>query len=424
MGPGTDGNETNDNVAPSIQVAYIMSRFPKVSETFILMEMERVRDRGAEITVYALRREKAKVVHPEAEAWLASATFGRLLSRELLWSQWYWLRRTPRAYLRMWRDAVVANVRAPGSLLRALYVLPNAAGFARRMKREAVEHVHAHYATHPALAAWAIGRLTGIPYSVTAHSYDLYIHPEMVREKLGEAAFVVPISQFNEQLIRRWATPRETHVIHTGADLRTFQPVAVPRHDNFMIVAVGRLEVYKGHSDLIEACAILVGRGLDIRCVIVGEGPIRADLERSVLNHGLLDRVTLPGAATRTGVRDWLAGADAFAMPSVRVTSGKMEGIPVVLMEAMAMRVPVVATRLSGIPELVIEGETGLLVPEHDPHGLADALERLARDPALRARLARAGSELVAREFDVDQSAARLAALFARSRENSRLNAS
>lgn len=398
-------------------VAYTMSRFPKISETFILYEIVELERLGVRVEVFPLIREREEVAHPEAAALVARAHYSSPLSPEMLAAQLYWLLRRPGAYLGAWLRALWGNRESPKFLSRAAVVVPQAALFARRMRELGVEHLHAHYATHPALAAYVVQALAGIPYSFTAHAHDLYVERPMLGEKLRGAAFVVAISAFNRRLIGELygaEAAAKTRVIHCGVDLEVFRPRA-PRAPGgpFTLICVASLQDYKGHAYLVEACARLRDAGLDFRCLCVGEGEERPQIAAQIARLGLGERVLLLGRQPRNEVSRLMAEADAMALPSVVTPSGKMEGIPVALMEALATELPAVATAISGVPELIHDGETGLLVPERDAAALADALLRLAREPGLGARLARAGRALVEREFDLRRNAAALRDLLA-----------
>ena len=399
-------------------VAHLMSRFPMVSETFILNEILGLERLGLRVEVFPLKRQHDAVAHPEAETLVARAHYPPL-GPALLAAQLHWLRRRPRAYARAWARALLGNLRSPRFLLRALVIVPEAAWFAREMERLEVRRVHAHYATHPALAAYVVHLLTGLPYSITAHAHDIYVERTMLAEKVGAADFVVAISEFNRALLARLygeGVRSRTHVVRTGADLSVFSPPGRREHGTgpWTVLCVASLQDYKGHPYLIDACARLLEDGLDVTCVCVGEGEDRPALEEQIRLRGVQDRVILAGAQPRQRVAELLATADAFVLPSVITSSGKMEGVPVALMEALAMETPVVATDISGVSEIVEDGVTGCLVPERDPEALAAALRRLHDDPAWGAQLARAGRERVLREFDLDANVSRLHALLTR----------
>lgn len=399
-------------------VAYTMSRFPKLTETFILIEMLELERQGVRIEIFPLIRERAPVQHADAQALVERAHYCRLLSRPTLDAQIYWLMRQPAAYLRAWWRAVRGNLSSPKFLSRALVVVPKAAHAARRMVECEVDHLHAHYATHPALFAYIVHLLTGIPYSFTVHAHDLYVERPMLREKVAAASFVVAISEFNRRmLIDLYGSiaAERVVVVHCGIDPTLFRPRERRDSDErFTIVCVGSLAGYKGQRYLIDACARLRDRHIPFRCLLVGEGDDRPHLEAQIRNLGLDQQVMLMGALPRHRVSEVVQQADVMALSSVVMPSGKMEGIPVALMEAMASEVPVVATAISGIPELVRDGETGLLVPQRDAAALAHALERLYLDRDLGRRLAAAGRQLVLQEFNLERSAEQLRGLFER----------
>jgi glycosyltransferase involved in cell wall biosynthesis len=234
----------------------------------------------------------------------------------------------------------------------------------------------------------------------------------MLPAKVREAAFVVTISSDNRSVIETSAgatADGKVEVIHCGVDPAAFAPSVRGPRGPLRIVAVGTLHEVKGQIHLIEACRRLAERGVAVTCRFIGDGPDRDALQARIDAYGLTDTVTLAGRMTTDAVAAELAAADVLVAPSVPTSGGKREGIPVVLMEAMATGLPVVASRLSGIPELVTDGVSGLLVPPGDDAALADALASLAADPERRTRLGAAGRETVLRDFDVDRNAAALA---------------
>jgi glycosyltransferase involved in cell wall biosynthesis len=413
----------NDDAHPGerpLTVAYVMSRFPKLTETFILAELVAMDRAGVRIELHPLLRQRGEPVQPAAEPWVARAHYLPFLSPAIVRSQWHFLRDRARRrrYLRAFFDMLRGTWRSPNFLLGGLGIFPKVVHAALAMVDEGVDHVHCHFANHPALAGFLIHRLTGIPYSFTAHGSDLHVDRTMLAPKVAEAAFVVTISRDNRRLIEETTGPRgagKVEVIRCGVDPARFKPA--DRIDGvdqavggpLRIVAVGTLHEVKGQSHLVEACHLLAERGRSFTCRLIGDGPDRDDLAARIELHGLADRVVLAGRMTSDAVAAELAAADVLVTPSVPTRSGKREGIPVVLMEAMASGLPVVASRLSGIPELVTDGVDGLLVPPADAVALADALERLADDRALARRLGAAGRATVLRDYDVDRNARLLA---------------
>lgn len=398
-----------------MRVAYVMSRFPRLTETFVLFEMLSLEAEGHAVDVYPLLREHPGVMHAQARDVVARARYLPFISFAIMGSQIHFLRSRPRAYLSAIADIIRGTWRSPNFLVGGLAIFPKVAHAARWMRDDGVTHVHCHFANHPALAGFIVHRLTGIPYSFTAHGSDLHVDRRMLCEKVAEAEFVVPISEFNRQVIVRECgvgSDAKLAVIHTGVDTDYFTPGPPRDGDGFTIVCVGTLHEVKGQAYLVRACARLAESGIPFRCHLVGDGQDRDLLAREISAHRLDDRVTLDGLLDRDRLSALLRRADVLVTPSVPTREGKREGIPVVLMEAMSSGLPVVASRLSGIPELVEDGHTGLLVEPRDDAGLAGALERLYGDPALRQRLALEGRRKVLEEFDVRTNALRLAARF------------
>jgi colanic acid/amylovoran biosynthesis glycosyltransferase len=399
-----------------MRVAYVMSRFPRLTETFVLFEILALQADGIPVDVYPLLRERPGVMHAEAAALVARAHYQPFLSWPILRSQVHFLRRRPGAYLRALADVVRGTWRSMNFLVGGLAIFPKVAHAAKLMRADGVTHVHCHFANHPALAGLIVHRLTGIPYSFTAHGSDLHVDRHMLCQKVAEAEFVVPISRFNREVILGEcgaAAAEKLVVIHTGVDTDHFRPGAKPEADAaFTIACVGTLHEVKGQVHLVRACGRLARAGVSFSCHLVGDGPDREMLLREIERLELGGLVVLDGLLDRDALGDLLRRADVLVTPSVPTREGKREGIPVVLMEAMSSGLPVVASRLSGIPELVEDGRSGLLVEPGDDAGLAEALQRLHADPELRGRLAREGREKVLGEFDVRANARLLAERF------------
>ncbi len=397
------------------RVAYVVSRFPKLTETFVLYELLALEELGYEVELFPLLREHEDVVHPEAKRLVDEAHYEPFLSGPILRSQVSLAIHRPRAYF----GALFAIVRdAFGSsnyLLGGLAVFPKVAHVARKLEAAGVDHVHCHFANHPATAGFVIRRLTGIPYSFTAHGYDVHRDLHMLSRKVAEASVVVTISEYNRKLIVAEcgsAATGKVRVVHCGVDTELFAPAST--HDaeqTFRILCVASFEEVKGHEHLVAACRLLVEQGVAFTCRLVGGGPLQVHVEQLVSEMGLDDRIRFEGPRTRDEVVQFLRDADAAVMPSVWTRQGDREGIPVALMEAMAAGVPVVASDISGIPELVEHEQTGLLVAPGDAAAIASALRRLAEDPQLRAQLASNGRLKVVEQFDVRRNAAELAAL-------------
>lgn len=390
-------------------VAYLVSRFPHVSETFIVREINALEAEGRlRVELGSLFPPVDATVHDAARSWIdrLSRPSAVEAARDLGW----WALRRPLRLATTVAAVVATHRHSPRILVRAVATVPLAAAHARRLRSQAVEHVHAHYATYPALAAWICRRLAGLGYSFTAHAHDLYVDQSMLDRKVADAAFVVTVSEFNRRLlVERGADPARVELVHCGIDPRAYayRPRRPPASGPVRALCVASLQEYKGHAVLLEALASapeLARVELDL----VGGGGLQGALERRVRELGLADRVRFHGSVPEEEVRDFMARADLLVLPSIVARDGQMEGLPVVLMEALACGLCPVATRLSGIPEIVEDGITGLLAEPGDPVSLRRALERAVAGADFDAG---AGRALVEAEFDVHRSARRLGEL-------------
>ncbi|EAU67992.1 glycosyltransferase family 4 protein [Stigmatella aurantiaca] len=397
----------------SRRVAYLMSWFPAVTETFILYEILELERLGVQVEVFPLFGRHGTVRHPGASKLIARAHYRRMVSWAMVSAQLYWLWHSPLRYLAAWWMALSGNRHSWGFFVRAFAVIPKAALFAREMQRLQIEHVHAHWATHPTLAALVIQRLTGLSFSFTCHAHDLFVDRTMLDQKLAAASFAVTISEFNRNMLVELygeEAARKVIVVRCGVDQDIFRPRPRPRGAHVpVILCVASLRDYKGHSYLIEACRQLKEAGTRFRCQLVGDGPLRRQLEAEVEKAGVQAEIEFLGSRRRNEVAALLARADVVVQPSVVAASGQMEGIPVSLMEALASEAPVVATRISAIPELILDEETGLLVPEKDARALAGALLRLLGDRHMAQRLGRNGRRRVLQHFNLRGNVVRLA---------------
>ncbi len=391
-----------------------MSAFPRLTETFVLYEIIAVEELGLTVDVYPLRRERTIVVHPEAEHRMDTVRFTPFVSPRIVFSQLWWLQKAPLRYLRTLWDVIRGTWGSLNFFFGGLAIFPKVTHVARAMAADGVGHVHCHFANHPALAGFIVHRLTSIPYSFTAHGSDLLVDRHMLAEKVADAAFVVAISRYNRDLIVRESRPADAvkvKVVHCGVDTNLFAPEAHRRGDELALLCVGRLAAWKGQEHLVDACRLLAERGVSFHCTIAGGAGDRSALVRRIHEAGLADRVEVVGWKTRREVAQLMQRADVVATPSVQVEGGKQEGIPVTLMEAMSTGAAVVASAITGIPELVEDGVNGLLVPPGDPDALAAALARLAADPDLRRRFGTAGREKVLEEFELRANASELVRL-------------
>lgn len=398
------------------KVAYIVSRFPKISETFILREMIAMEQENWNVCLFPLILETPPIIHPEAEPWLDRLHYYPWLSLGVLSANLLQFLRTPYRYTSLWFIVILKNLTSLKFLLRAILLLPKAVQMAADMAQNDISHIHAHFATHPALVAWVIHKLTGISYSVTVHAHDIFVERSMLDLKLHDAIFVVAISEYNREFLVQhlgdWVKEK-THIIHCGIQPALYPGSTKVKNDSrFDVVSIGSLQPYKGMQYLIRACALLRERSIPICCRIIGEGEERSMLEGLIAQYNLSQSVELLGAMGQADVASVLRGAQVYVQPSVITPSGKMEGIPVSIMEAFASGVPVVASQISGIPELVIPNETGYLFPPADVQALANILEYIYCNPVEAKFLAKAGQDKVFREFELGANVQKLSLLF------------
>lgn len=386
------------------RVAYVAKVFPRFSETFVLTELLAHERAGLRPQVVSLRPPVGGRLHPALGRLRAPVHYlpSHGLEAGDLWAA---LRRVPGAF-----EALEAH--APGADARdALQGLL----LAEWVREQGIEHLHAHFANCATTVARIASAVTGVPFSVTAHAKDVFhedVDPEVLRSDLEAAAAVVTVSAFNVAHLERLAPAARTELVYNGLELGGF-PFASPADRPPVVAAVGRLVEKKGWDVLVDAMALLRDRGVEATCLLAGDGALRGGLQARVERLGLAGRVRLLGPLAQDEVVDLVQGAAVLAAPCVVGRDGNRDGLPTVLLEAMALGTPCVATPVTGIPEAVEHDRTGLLVPERDPAALADALQALLADPARRLRLAHAAREHVEARFDTDRNAAALRSIWA-----------
>lgn len=381
-----------------MRLLFVLDHWPELSETFVVNELQALRRLGHDVRVQAA----ARAAHPNPEAphdidvhVLADDRPGAAV-RDLLWL----LRRRPLACA---RDALARRRWRREEWVRPLRALAPAA---RAIVARGDEHLHAHFAAGAALDALRLAALTGRPFSVTAHAYDIFLTPRNLREKLNAADAVFTGCDYNMRHLRLVAPAANLHKVVMGVDAGVFHRTTALPGDH-AVLAVGRLVEKKGFDVLIDAVAQLPG----VRVRIIGEGPLRTALEARAASGGAGDRVELAGSMAPAAVRDALETADVLAMPCVVARDGDRDSMPVVVKEAMAMGVLVVASDEVGLPECVL-APWGVLAPPGDADALAVALrDVLGLSPEERERAGRAARAWVSEHADVDAETARMAAV-------------
>lgn len=390
------------------EIAYLLERFPSFGQTFCYREVAELERQGTKVHVYSIRRPTDEPAQDWDEQIVRRVHYlpeESALVREV--------------------DRAMREGRVPVAAREALEKWGRQSDFLRlyqaiyvglRLQESGIRRLHAHFAGMAARTAYWIHQFFGIPYSFTAHANDIFAPRDFVvslAKLLTNAAAVVTVSDFAAEFLRNRfpeAAPK-VHRIYNGVDLSRFHPVdfgsGVPA-----IVSIGRLIEKKGFADLISACRLLLERGRDFVCEIIGEGPLESALQAQIARDGLEAGVKLIGPQTQSQIALRLAHATIFVLPCTREEGGGMDNLPTVIMEAMAAGLPVISTPLAGVPEMVEDKANGILVPEHDPEAVRAAIESLIANPEQARRFGDRGREIAREKFSIEASARALRALF------------
>ena len=398
------------------RIGYLTSQYPAPSHTFIRREIAALRAAGTNIVTYSIQRAPTGL-DAELDRAAAIETF-TVLARPLVdyaKAHITGIVTRPGRYLRTLRLASRHRVPGVRAALWSLFHFAEAILLAKRLEADGIGHLHNHFANSAATVGLLASRFAAIDWSLTLHGISEFDYPAglLLRDKIEAAKFVACVSRFGMAQAMRLIPPSEwskLSIVRCGIDLATLpsRPASPPiAAGPVQVIAVGRLSPEKGHAGLLEATAMVRNRGIAVALTIVGDGPEAGSLAAQVKHLGLESIVHFPGRQDEQSALASIAAADMLVLSSF------MEGLPVVLMEAMALGVPVVATRVAGIPELVRDKVSGLLFDPADWAALADAIATLANDTALRGRLAVEGRLRIDQEFAIERAVARLPALFA-----------
>jgi colanic acid/amylovoran biosynthesis glycosyltransferase len=391
-----------------MRLGYLYSRYPVISQTFCDTEMLALERFGLALEIGSVYSPLTSLRHEHISRLRAPIRYA-----------------PPQQILRIWERNAQASGKWPGALVdlherkygrrvKSEQRARNALYFADLFTRNGVDHFHVHFANRAAHTALFLKEISGIPFSVTAHGQDFMIdlgNDDLLREICAAAEFVAAETDYSCKLLcqRCPDSTAKIHRIYNGIDLEQFPP-PLPATINpaTRILSIGRLVSFKGFAHLIDASAELTHRGLNFTCEIIGDGPLRENLQAEIDKADLSSRIALSGSLSQGAVFEKLRAADIFALASVVDGQGASDVFPTVILEAMSAARPVVSTQLAGIPELVVHEETGLLARPGDATALADALERLIRDPAMRLRYGQAGRGRMEKHFRVEKTVAPL----------------
>lgn len=392
-----------------MRLGYLYSRYPVISQTFCDAEMLALERRGIELVIGSVYPPLTSLRH-EYIARL-SAPIHYAPPQEILKI----FERNAKNTHKWPRDLVQQHEGRYGPAAKAEQRARNALYFAQFFARSGVDHVHVHFANRAAHTAVFLKEISGIPFSVTAHGQDFMKDlgsDDLLREICAASEFVAAETDYSCDLLRQRCpdSAAKIHRVYNGIDLERFPAPQSSNDDNRIprIVSIGRLVAFKGFDDLIDACAELARCQIDFVCDIIGDGPLRETLQAKIKQLDLSSRVNLLGSLSQGAVLERLQAADIFALASTTDTQGASDVFPTVILEAMASGRPVVSTRLAGIPELVVDRQTGMLARPGDSAALAQALEQLLRDPELRLRFGNAGRQRIEQHFRIEQTIAPL----------------
>jgi glycosyltransferase involved in cell wall biosynthesis len=422
--------------------------FPVFHQTFVLWEVMGLQRNGVSPAIYSLKKP-SEAQQPEGEEIAKEVVYlPSLWSGEVIRANWDLLRPNPSRYLglyrevfRAWQTGTAIPLRSAGwerrpitlydrlrgwynghpvlYLLKSLLLVPSAVQLAQRLQKDGITHLHVHWASYPATVAYVIHLISGLPFSISAHAYDIYLIARMLPAKIDAARFLVTCARTNAHFLRRMANAELPHKVdekvvvnYHGVDVTRFAPPNGERSHAgpLRIVSCGQLEPYKGMHTLIDAIAQLRDEGLDVECKIVGEGPKRRQLQAQIDQLELTGRVQLLGRRPHREVAELLHEADIFALAS-ELGGRRRDVIANVIVEAMAVGLPVVATNIPGADELVEDGVSGYLVRPNHAESVAEGLRKLVQNPLERRRLGEAARRRVLQDFDSKKNVRQLAAL-------------
>ncbi len=403
-----------DKPEPCRRLAYFYSRYPVVSQTFCDSEMLALEARGFAVDIASINPPPSTIRHERFEK-LEAEVFYPPPAKALVAMERR--RREDGSWDKIFGEMVARHDAEYGKSFKAATRARNALYFADLFERRGVGHVHVHFANRATHTALFLKQWAGIPFSFTAHAQDFMVDlgsDDLLRELCREAEFVVAVSDFSRDVLRETCPDSAGKIerVYNGLTMADFPQAAISTVGPLKIITIGRLIEFKGFHHLIEACAKLGEAGVGYECCIIGEGPWRGRLGELARELGVEECIEFAGVQTQEEVKRRLQGSDVFALPCIVDSKGASDILPTVITESMACSLPIVSTRLVGVPEMVDNGETGILVEPGDVDALAEALQRLAGDRELARRMGKAGREKALEVFELEITAGQLAEKF------------
>jgi glycosyltransferase involved in cell wall biosynthesis len=404
------------------RLGIIISMFPELHETFILRELVALERRGVDFDIYSLQFPRDPITLDDAIRLSTERThYSALFNFRTLGAFIKTVVRHPIRVAVAIAKVIYVGRDRPKEMVKNLAILPLALHFGYMGWDRGVRHWHGHWSNIPTTACWYLQKIHGDSWSAAIHGEDIFSPNRFLRHKLDDASFTVVCSGYFCNHLKTQIgleTPQDVHLNYHGLDPRVMNHVPDRQfrqrtaEDPLELISIGRLVPTKGHDVLIKACAQLVKAGQKLHVQIVGSGPDQQELQDLVNREGMSGHVTFKGALPFSEVLDGLMNSDIFCLAPRMIPGRPPDGIPNVIAEAMALRIPVVTTRVSAIPELVSDGETGRLVEVDDVDGFAKAIASLANNPEEAKRLSDAAAIRVAELFNQDKNIDELLALF------------
>lgn len=392
-----------------MKILVVVSEFPKLTETFAYRNVVEYNRQGCETWIFHIKPfRKGELLHDFVKGLLGRAFSFSYLGAQSILATLKEAVTAPRRFFGLLRDVFQAHAREPKRGLAVLALLPKSIALGQWCKRNGINHIHGEFAGHPANAAMIAARVSGATFSFSAHANDIFVSQAMLDKKANEARFIRAISRFNiDYLNKRPDFPSDKlHLLRCGVPRVMLDAPApeAPGEDGIEILYVGSLIKKKGVQHLIDALSRMP-KDIKWRCRIIGGGDLSDTLKARVNELGLTEQVRFDGPQPAEVVAEANRQAHLLVVPSIIGEQGRVEGIPVVLMEAMAHSRPVIATALSGIPELVEDGQTGWLVPAGEPDAIRDAIVDIASDWPRAARIGQQGRDRIRDEFLIEDNA-------------------
>lgn len=391
----------------SLKLLYIIGTYPSLTTTFIDREISMLRKWGVDLHILSIRQPKRDLPGMSTENLERLSYLLPVSILKFIFGNIHMIATRPIIFIKTLAYLFSRSHPSPTSRFKTLLHFGEGIYAANLLLPSSWDHIHAHFVDRAAIVALVVSRLLKVPYSVTAHASDIYVNPILLTEKITNAKFVITCTEYNARHLSRignGALSDKIHCIFHGLDASKYQRILGNQNNSPRILAVGQLKEKKGFTYLIKACRLLLDSGFKFKCRIIGDGPLEHELRNEIHKLSLENNVELLGKLAHDKVIKEYQETTIFVLPSVLAADGDRDGIPNVILEAMAMELPVVSTLHSGIPEAVHNGVNGYLVSPTDAVELASALAKLLDQPDIQRKFGREGRSLVLEKFNIERN--------------------